>query len=387
MPFRRARPFRARDSRVDGSTSRFAPRPFAVPTRTSGRPAVQRDVVDDADRSKVLLDRFNRLTERVQVIAAQIYTTAYRANPNGVLSFDPLFDAIETVVGSEAIRNAIDDEQQVIPISEIATRVTALSHAGWLSAAETTVAQERRMPSHQQMAGSPPFLAHYNLFDTNMIWRFTSRPSTEQVYIAGGTDYGEIARVVAAHSGGNDKSNPNVKTLSFGRNPGALMGVAASTGGDKHVLNIIDKAEYLYGIDIGTLADKGITAHAANARMISLFESEYVLLSTPGFPSQNLDQLATAKLKNPFKGHAIQEMLTSREQVGMEPVIKEMGTVEPERVENAQDMSLDFAQRILANAKRVKAAANPLAGAVQDKEQLDFGVAASALTQFTRNLR
>src|SRR3979411_524326 len=98
MSFQRVHRPKPREPSAPRDQSPFAPRPFAGQTQHSGQPAVQRDIVDD--RSRVLLDRFNRLTERVQVIAAQIYTTAYRANPNGVLRFDALFDAIEAVVGS-----------------------------------------------------------------------------------------------------------------------------------------------------------------------------------------------------------------------------------------------------------------------------------------------
>ena len=98
-----------------------------------------------------------------------------------------------------------------------------------------------------------------------LYWRFTTTPSQEFVRISADTDAEQVLRVVAAHSGGNDKSNTAVKTLSFARNIGALIGTALSTGGDKHVLNIMDKAAYLYGIEISSLAGKGITAHPAVA--------------------------------------------------------------------------------------------------------------------------
>ncbi len=66
----------------------------------------------------------------------------------------------------------------------------------------------------------------------------------------------------------------------------------------------MDKAAYLYGIEIGPLASSGITAHPAVGRAISLYESEYVLIGTPRAPKLSLAALATIRLKNPFKGKA-----------------------------------------------------------------------------------
>jgi hypothetical protein len=135
-----------------------------------------------------------------------------------------------------------------------------------------------------------------------ILWRFTSHPATETIQITAGKSLPDIISVIAAHSGGADKSNPDVKTSSLCRNPGALLGTAASTGGDKKVLNIINKAEYLYGIDVTSLAAHGVSAHPALARVISVIETEYVLVRTPGLPPLSIDQLATYKWPNPFKG-------------------------------------------------------------------------------------
>ena len=226
-----------------------------------------------------------------------------------------------------------------------------------------------------------------------MIWRFTSQPSAENVYTARvdgkgkKIDYREILRVIAVHSGGNDKSNPYVKTLSFGKNPASLMGTAASIGGDKHVLNIIDKADFLYGIDINTLADKGITPHPAFARNISLFESEYVLINTPGFPPINLTQLAAKKFNNPFKGNAMELMSINRKGTDIKQIESEMKPVTPEVVADSVQMPLEFAKKIIAFALKTKAAASPLSGAVQDKEPLDPHVAVNAMTMYISNLK
>lgn len=361
-----------------------------VSTTAVNQGSVQRVVVSDDDASKILLDKFNRQVECVQTIAASIYTTRYRANTHAIMpAFDDLYDAVDEVY--DAIIHGAVWLEKPIPISEVTAAVTEITHKVWLAKAEEADGGAR-LPSHKNMKKNmPPFLKHYNLFDTNMIWRWTSKPSTEQVYTAKTDDegkaitYDDIVKVVAAHSGGNDKSNPYVKTLSFGRNPAALMGVAASAGGDKHVLNIIDKTEFLYGIDISTLASKGITAHAASARMISLFESEYILVNTPGFPSFSLNELATFKYKNPFKENAIEIMLGDKDAIsGIE---HEMGTVEPEDVPEAVEIDLAFAQKILVNAIKTRNAATPLMAAVQDKEDLDPRVAAKALTKFSKGLR
>ncbi|NET29216.1 MAG: DUF4157 domain-containing protein [Okeania sp. SIO1I7] len=351
------------------------------------------DVVNDENNPKVLLllDKFNRQVESVQTIAAYIFTTRYRENEHAIMpNFDDLYDAVDKVYESSIAPFVFSEE--LIPISHVAAETTKIAHQEWLKGVE---GQEVRksLPTHEELQEkTPPFFQHYNLFDNNMIWRWTSKPSTEQIYTALKDDKGtnitnnDIIKVVAAHSGGNDKSNPYVKTLSFGRNPAALMGVAASIGGDKHVLNIIDKTEYLYGIDITSLASKGITAHAATTRMISLFESEYVLVNTPGFPSFSLDELATKKYKNPFKGRAITEMLNDNERSIMQIIEREMGVVEPETVNEAEDIEVNFAQRILDNAKKAKNAANPLSSVVRDKETLDPNVAKRALSEFNRSL-
>jgi hypothetical protein len=109
-----------------------------------------------------------------------------------------------------------------------------------------------------------------------------------------------ILTVIAAHSGGNDKSAPDVKTLSFARNPAALIGTACSSGGDPHVQDIVEQAAYLVGIDVSTLATHGVSAHPALGRAISMFETEYVLVSTPGTENTLMD-LATFICPNPMK--------------------------------------------------------------------------------------
>lgn len=192
-------------------------------------------------------------------------------------------------------------------------------HARWLDRTVTQLAtvggnlgvdlsaQWRR---HEATAALPEF-AHYRAFDryfggAQLVWRFTSNPSSEIVRVADvvqttpdPTGILTILRVIAAHSGGNDKSAPDVQTLSFARNPAALIGTACSSGGDPHVQDIVEKAAYLVGIDVSTLADRGVSAHPALGRAISMFETEYVLVSTPG--TQNtLKDLASVISPNPL---------------------------------------------------------------------------------------
>ncbi len=219
---------------------------------------------------------------------------------------------------------------------------------------------------HEAMSEGPSF-EHYNKFDKNMIWRFSSRPSTEMIYIKEGTPYREILDVISRHSGGNDKTNRDVNTLSFGRNIGALMGTAASEGGDKHVINIIDKAEYLIGIDIGSLEARGISAHPAMARAISLFETEYVLVSTPGDDPVSLLDLATVRYKNPFSGEAI-KLADVEDKATMGRVIKEMGTIDAEDIDMAFKMDPEEKIKIIEYMKKVKKAADEFAPAIRERE-------------------
>ena len=211
-----------------------------------------------------------------QIITAALYEKLWRANALAARRFDTVFEVVRARLPQ--MLDAIEAPDLKVSLSELVEQQfadllaphfarQAAEHEAWMQAGGgTRLARHEDTLTPQQA----PYLSHYRFFSDNMIWRFTTQPSDDLVYIAPGTTHQEVADVVAAHSGGADKSNPNVRTLSFGRNPGALMGVAASLGGDKKVLNIIDKAEYLYGIDIGTLARHGISAHpAGTARLIS----------------------------------------------------------------------------------------------------------------------
>ena len=203
-----------------------------------------------------------------------------------------------------------------------------------------------------------------------------------------------------------------MRTLSFARNLGAIIGVALSRGGDKQVLNIVDKASYLYGIDMASLRGKGITAHPALGRGISLFETEYVLVSTPGNPARTLNELATVKLNNPFLGQvrslllppkgetkppesalrgsmrgsmrgSLRSSMMEKPDPGastwqgflaaeqkMEKSKQEKGLV-PEKVAEAQDAPKNFLSSMVRYAKLTAGAADNFAHIVKDKEPMD----------------
>ena len=275
--------------------------------------------------------------------------------------------------------------------TDFSKKLRELKHAVWMiTEYQRLLRQVQKDPSakygpllsHEQTVRNPLF-KHYNLTDNNMVWRFTSTPS-ESIWISPGVSYEEIIEVSARHSGGNDKSNPHVKTLSFGRNIGALMGTAASKGGDKQVTNIIDKAEYLFGIDIGSLAAKGVSAHPATSRAISLFETEYILVSTPGNPPLSLDELATVKYANPFKG--TQAGLLKKVNAGGLPqyqaAVDKMGTIAPGATEGVQQMSKAQIDAILVQAQAATTAANAFSGMVRDKEDVSQQEIAAAIPKY-----
>lgn len=251
-------------------------------------------------------------------------------------------------------------------------------HAAWYASArqeyEQALGVDARgllkgdtLRTHEE-ASADPMLAHYAALDIagpDVLWRFTSRPRSEEVKIDAGVPFSKVVELVGAHSGGNRKDDPSVRTLSFGRNLGALIGTAHSRGGDAGVAGIVVRAEYLYGVPIASLKGTGITAHPAESRLISLFESEYVLVATPGDAPRTLEELATIKLRNPFKsGDPNRALLAGKGLVAPkedapkpeEPSGK-LGVMPP----NARDA-------VVRAAKEFQAAATPLAPFVQNKD-------------------
>ena len=391
----------------------------AVPSGPGG-PVMQRRVVRDDDRQQLALDPVDRgqcatrITDRI--IALRHERDPHQQLDWGRLFFDVL-SALADGPNSTGLGALLEDKDPSITLTEFARDVY---HRVWLDnerwSLEGAQAREKQPPTtlaplkhHEEVFSGElaSVFRHFNAFDPNMLWRFTSTPSSESVEIKAGTSYPEILRVIAAHSGGNDKSNERVRTLSFSRNLGAIIGVALSQGGDKQVLNIVDKASYLYGIDMASLQGKGITAHPALGRGISLFETEYVLVSTPGNPARTLNELATVKLNNPFLGQvrslllppkpvtkpsepstrgsmrgSLRSPMMEKPDPGlstwqgflaaeqkMEKSKQEKGLV-PEKVAEAQDAPKNFATKMAAYAKSTATAASQFWTTVQDKEPM-----------------
>jgi hypothetical protein len=105
----------------------------------------------------------------------------------------------------------------------------ASKHAQWLTEEQNKLLQKIKRGervahgpflAHEQTLPGPDgkpqgpgkVFEHYNLTDTNMLWRFTSKPS-EYIWIAPHVAYEDIIGVTARHSGGNDKSNQDVKDV------------------------------------------------------------------------------------------------------------------------------------------------------------------------------
>ena len=231
---------------------------------------------------------------------------------------------------------------------------------------------------------------HYAAMDAQlgmggMLWRFTSNPQTEVVSIADGVDFAKVVRLVAGHTGGNKKDDGSVRTLSFGRNLAALIGVAHSNGGDANVAGINARAEYLYGVSLDSLQGQGITAHPAEARMIGIFETEYVLLASPGAPPRRLEDLATIKYRNPFKtadGGQIPDL--PRKAIGQPSA--EARKIDPPSAD-LTDPPDGFRSAVIAYALKVASAANNQSGTVQDKEgHLGAKVIDRAVSTFIKDI-
>jgi hypothetical protein len=248
-------------------------------------------------------------------------------------------------------------------------------------------------------------LSHYTHTDPMgqiIIWRFTSKPKSEFVKITAGTGLPYIVKIIGAHSGGAQKNDPNVMTSSLCRNPGALFGTAASAGGDKKVLNIINKAAYLIGIDISTLAAKGVSAHPALCRVISGIETEYVLVPTPGLPQLSLDDLATYRFRNPFQGRIAPDgtiagstvkLPISDSQHGYADLCMDPSFIVPDAVDltitkaGAGTMEPGLVNRILAFAVKASPAATTMSAIIQEKEPSGLNGLLQAAQMFVRYMK
>jgi hypothetical protein len=281
----------------------------------------------------------------------------------------------------------------IYPVRESLREIRDLRHVSWLNEqraafdkklAQLGIRDPRGSTLREHREVTDP---HYTALDRElgmpgMLWRFTSNPMTEVISIAPGVDFEKIVRLVAGHTGGNKKDDGSVRTLSFGRNLAALVGVAHSKGGDANVAAINARAEYLYGVSLDSLKGQGITAHPAEARMIGIFETEYVLVGSPGAPPRRLEDLATAKYRNPFK----------TVDGGQIPELPGKGLA-PTKAHDADPPSPDltdapegFRTKVIDYALKVAAAANNQSGTVQDKEGVSAGIIKSAVAMFIRDI-
>jgi hypothetical protein len=295
-------------------------------------------------------------------------------------------------------------------------QVLAKEHQDWLKDVPGQLAQITDLKLQAALRGQwwtqedfnawdEKFSQHYNSFDRpstqQMIWRFTSAPMSEFISVKLGTSIQEIIEVIGKHSGGDDKTNENVKTSSFCRNIGAFMGTAASAGGDKKVLKIILRAEYLCGINIATLADHGISAHPALARAISAFETEYVLVPTPGNAPISIGALATVLFQNPFKelfgpdgkakNYGITIPIANQKQFLLilntppkNPIVIEKNVGLKGKLD---DMGASWVKEILAYARKASSGATRQSGTVQNKESANINTIQNAMKQYVSSLQ
>ncbi len=382
---------------------------------------VQRVVVDDADDKKVVLRRGMQPVEMITAVSTYLRDKKVELVTGANLSDADLMDmvgasmfasgsgALDVINGTKPMR--MTDFIEVIRKSlelPTAQKLLEMARAGRgaeiknvQQTLETTrakiVANQKATVTREAVTNQPaqtnapnllPLQSHDEaleekklrhfaefdqLFNANMLWRFTSTPSSEFVKIDAGVGMTEILQVIANHSGGNDKSNTRVITLSFGRNIAALLGIALSPGGDKQVVGIISRTPYLYGIDIASLKGKGITAHPARSRAISLFETEYVLVPVPGAAPVGLNELATVKYTNPFKGMGrklVEETGTPTTVAFYDAAQEKLNKkkITPEVIKDPLEMPTKTVDALLSYAKLVAKAAQPFAGNVMIKD-------------------
>ena len=376
--------------------------------RSIGNQAVARLVNSGGAAPVVVLDEASSVENQAEAIAAHLVETE---TDERALGFDYVQDEVFAVLDDGVLTPALQPllaAPGAVPMRSVAAPVLRevrerrdARHRQWLdderAAFETRLLaglpekvrddlRGRTLREHADLAGEET-AAHYaglddkRLVGEDMIWRFTSNPQSEIVMIAQGTSFQDVYGLVGAHSGGNKKNDPRVRTLSFGRNLGALIGVAYSTGGDANVAGIAVRAEYLYGISIASLKGKGITAHPAESRMISVFETEYVLIATPGDPPRKLDDLATVRYANPFKGIEPGQ--------GRGPLLKGKKLNPPGQPKTPEQPSgpvrpapKGFAVTVRDYARRAQAAASKQAEAVRDMDAAESRLIDNAMTKY-----
>jgi hypothetical protein len=222
-----------------------------------------------------------------------------------------------TISGPPAKKTAEPVTVTPLPVT---APVQLTAHGQWLKSMteaaaglSTTDKESAKLWQSHDVFKRRPGLEHYQGLDAlfggeELVWRFTSRPSQEQMFVVEFAENKELlahlTRVMARHAGQNVKDDKHVRLQSYCRNLGAFIGTAMSSGGDPYVRFIINNAQYLCAFRISDLARHEVSAQPALAKRICFAETEYVLVpmarkqQTPVF----LNTLVTHVYKNPFLG-------------------------------------------------------------------------------------
>jgi hypothetical protein len=341
----------------------------------------------------------------IEAVADAVTNELMNDTPERALGIAYVFDEVTTVLQHDpavqaGVMFAVGSHDPVTiasvaaPVRKAVRRQREARHLRWLRQSRAEFeAQYGAIPDkrgltlreHRDTMGETN-ARHYRALDEQfrgqeILWRFTSKPGQEEVYLGPTVDFAQVVTGVNKHTGGNRKDDPNVRTLSFGRNLGALIGIAYSPGGDVNVAAIVVRAPYLYGVPIASLAAHGITAHPAEGRLIGIFETEYVLLGTPGDPARKLEDLATIKLSNPFVQD--QGLLPGKDLATA--TLKSGGIEAPS--DELEDPPAWFSPTVVLEAQKFQAAAKSLTSYVQMK---DFAMGVdidNAVRQLHANLK
>lgn len=206
------------------------------------------------------------------------------------------------------------------PVVTVPVAAPLTDHGRWLKTMTEAAAglsatdkESAKLWQSHDVFKTRPGLEHYQGLDAlfggeELVWRFTSRPSQEQMFVVEFAENKELlthlTRVMARHAGQNVKNDKHVRLQSYCRNLGAFIGTAMSSGGDPYVRFIINNAKYLCAFRISDLAAHEVSAHPALAKRICFAETEYVLVPmarkvpAPVF----LNTLVTHVYENPFLG-------------------------------------------------------------------------------------
>jgi hypothetical protein len=192
----------------------------------------------------------------------------------------------------------------------------SIAHRAWLdemAIAARSLDQKLALhwQEHEKFRKNASF-AYYNAMDAvvgePMLWRFTSIPTQEHMFLIDFTTDRKVLllKVIHAidrHTTEYIKNDPLIQLQSFVRNLASFAGTELSRHGDPRVKHIIHTATYLCGIRLSDLGRRGVSAHPALGRLICLPETEYVLVPTPKKIKDPVTvwDLSTVVYRNPFR--------------------------------------------------------------------------------------